>query len=1052
MMQAINKIISILHLGNNSQTIYVSTNPDIDVTIRRVEKDFFYGNFKQAIDDLNDLIESNNGDALKPVKYQLLLLRASFLMQFRKLDEFESLLLHIEKEYSSFIEIKFKELKLTLMSFKKDENFFEFSKQLRMEIPDSKPQYYFDALFYLNSGNILKAKEVFEKEIISTQCRDKLLLIGGHIYSNLYGYIDDSMAFFGQAKQYYEEALKTDTLSFLDKMHIQGFYASYLLRINFQKQIQKENLSLDMQDYRKSLDILLCNTSYFDSNYMKGMIETYIDILLYLGLQDAYNEFYKKYEHNLSVTHYIQYCEINNIEYEHIRIQTYILEKEQVSIIDLLTYSSLILGDSKSDTEEIIKFLQSNINFIHKHSFVLYCYIKGQILLGCEIEAELVRHLNERKYCDIDTILAFIEMSIYLNGEIGNGDIKSLIKLGLDENNLQTRVLEVIKLLERLGKRREYLDLALAKQDVFSEIIFETLKICAEDKNLHFKDFENFINSISRQGYYHVIIGNIYARHDRPDKAFDYYYLEAKKRNSSEIMLATLQTAWDYYNKSHKILEDSKQREIFNLLIAKKEDLNLENIIALLMYSIYILKDTRQVSPIVNQELLNSDIQSLGDNIKVSLSNLHMHTWSSLHNYKDMFLYDANLCLVCNGKTYPESNYTILEANQNNFGFISIDGNEYFLKAQDDNYKEESLFHRIVGIFAFRCENPNMVSLKIKEDSENPFSEFFDFIDDRVGQTRSLFNGYSDGRNYGLNNLAQRDYKNYFTLIPYLLNNKDINFNSLHISYLPKDKKKILTLSSIIFLQEINQLEAVLLRDDVVVQQTLVDWLKDYFQKIDHTNMPYDFSHLDEKEHKIKFLTEDNVRESEKFKDLVLGIISNIMKCPIVNDASENLPIKKAFEYLAPYIGVQEYQALAYCVNHNCQIISEDNIFDILFETRFNKAFISNSIALLDESLDYADYRKLIIDLYNKKYKYVLPTMHIERLLSFMKRYDVLDLKDEEKELIKIASDYGYLKKIEKYYDDKFKVLFPKRVMPTKTFFDQNIEKLFDIVKQNYNN
>jgi len=924
------------------------------------------------------------------------------------------------------------------------------TKQLRIDTPNSKPQCYFDALFYLNSGDILKAKEVFEKEIASTHYRDNMLLIGGHTYSNFYGYIDDSMVFFSQAKHYYEEALKTDTLSFLDKMHIQGFYASYLLKINFQKQTQKENLSFDMQNYRMSLDIALSNKSYFNPDYINEVIETYIYILQYLDLQEDYNEFYGKYENDLSIKHYIQYCAINNIEYEHIKIQECILKKQQVDGIS--AYSSLIFNDSKNDIEEVVKFLQANTNFIYEHSFLLYSYIKGQILLGYEIDTKLVRHLSEHKHSGIDTILAFIEMSIYLNGEISNGDIKSLIKLGLDENNLQTRVLEVIKLLERLGKRREYLDLALAKQDVFSEIIFETLKICAEDKNLHFKDFENFINSISRQGYYHVIIGNIYARHDRPDKAFDYYYLEAKKRNSSEIMLATLQTAWDYYNKSHKILEDSKQREIFNLLIAKKEDLNLENIIALLMYSIYILKDTRQVLPIVNQELLNSDIQSLGDNIKVSLSNLHMHTWPSLHNYKDMFLYDANLCLVCNGKIYPKSNYTILEANQNNFGFISIDGNKYFLKAQDDNYKEESLFHRIVGIFAFRCENPNMISLKIKEDSENPFSELFDFIDDQVEQTRSLFNGYSDGISYGLNNLAQRDYKNYFTLIPYLLNNKDINFNSLHISYLPKDKKKILTLSSIIFLQEINQLEAVLLRDDVVVQQTLVDWLKDYLKKIDHTNMPYDFSHLDEKEHKIKFFTEDNVRESKKFKDLVLGIISNIMKCPIVNDASENLPIKKAFEYLAPYIGVQEYQALTYCVNHNCQIISEDNIFDILFETRFNKAFISNSIALLDESLDYADYRKLIIDLHNKKYKHVLPTMHIERLLSFMKRYDVLDLKDEEKELIKIASDYGYLKKIEKYYDDKFKVLFPKRVMPTKTFFDKNIEKLFDIVKQNYDN
>jgi len=134
-MQALNKASSWLHVGDTSQII-VSINPKIDVTIKRLEKDFFDGNFKQAIDDLNSLIKDNDGETLKSVKYQLLLLRASFLMQFRKLDEFEELLSHIEAEYSSFIEIKFKELKLTLMSFKKDENFFEFSKQRNHSPPN----------------------------------------------------------------------------------------------------------------------------------------------------------------------------------------------------------------------------------------------------------------------------------------------------------------------------------------------------------------------------------------------------------------------------------------------------------------------------------------------------------------------------------------------------------------------------------------------------------------------------------------------------------------------------------------------------------------------------------------------------------------------------------------------------------------------------------------------------------------------------------------------------------------------------------------------------
>ena len=39
-----------------------------------------------------------------------------------------------------------------------------------------------------------------------------------------------------------------------------------------------------------------------------------------------------------------------------------------------------------------------------------------------------------------------------------------------------------------------------------------------------------------------------------------------------------------------------------------------------------------------------------------------------------------------------------------------------------------------------------------------------------------------------------------------------------------------------------------------------------------------------------------------------------------------------------------------------------------------------------------------------------------------------------------------YIKYIRKYYEDKYKVLYPKMTTPVKTLFDNNIEKVFDIV------
>lgn len=150
---------------------------------------------------------------------------------------------------------------------------------------------------------------------------------------------------------------------------------------------------------------------------------------------------------------------------------------------------------------------------------------------------------------------------------------------------------------------------------------------------------------------------------------------------------------------------------------------------------------------------------------------------------------------------------------------------------------------------------------------------------------------------------------------------------------------------------------------------------------------------------------------------------------------------------LAPHIGSQEYKALAYCINHNYQIISEDNIFDMLFETmNYNKVFISNSLVLLEKLLEYDNYISLIIDLDKKNYKHVLDVEYTSNLVSFMRENEVINLLTGEKRLIKIANSYGFLEKIKRYYKDKFKVLYPKSIVPTKNFFDKNIEQIFKII------
>lgn len=1019
-----------------------SINPKIDVTLKSIKKDFSVGNFKQAVEDLDELIRDNSSEALKSVKYQLLLIKANFLMQFRKIGEFQELIEHIETEYKTFIDTKFKELKLTLFALTNNQKFFELSKQLRLEAPNSLSQRHLEIVFYLNSRDIEKAKELFEEEIKITQYRHKLLLIGGHIYSNLYRDDKEDISIFNNADMYYKELLETEQISFLDKMQIQGFYAITLLNKNLQRKTLQDDFLFSVEDYKKSLDVVFENGAYFSPEYIKILVENYIYILSYLGQKDAYNEFYKRYENDLSIKHYIQYCTVNSIQFDHQRVQESILKYSKLD--DLLIYMSLVLHGCAEDIDKIIKFLQPDNKFIYEDSSILYHYVKAHILQNLKIETEIFKYLEDNRHRDLNILMAYIESNLYVKNQIHDADIAKLIEFSLAEDVFFIRILHVIKLLQQLGKRKDYLNLALKKQNIFPDIIFETLKICYEDNYLFFKEFEIFVGGIANIDLYKRILGAVYEKFDKPDIAFNYYYSEYEKNDGLDIMFALLKVVGGYYHKSHQILEETKQREIFNALIAKEKELNLEAFIFLLSYALHILKDTRQILPLLNQKLLNTDIENLDNALKIQLSNIFMTQYGS--NNKEMFLYESNLCLIQDGKTYVKNNYSIAEENQKNFGFIAIDANEYFLKKQDDTHKEESLFHRIVGPFAFRCENPNMIPIAFDKDGENPLSGLFAFMDEHTNQTKNLFQRYSDNTFQGLYALAKHDYKNYFTLIPYLLNNQNMNFNSLHVNYLPKETKKILTLSSIIFLNEINQLDLVLKRDDIVIQQTVVNWLQGYFEKIDYTNIPQTFNHLNEEGHKFVPFTENSIEEATKFKGFVLSLLTRILKCTIINDISENLPLKEA-KTLMPFVGIQEYQALAYSFNHNYQIISENNIFDMLFETlKFNKGFISNATMLLEGSLEYEKRRSLILDLHRKNYKYVLSKNFEKSLIAFMQEKDILSLQQEEFEPIKVANGYGFLENIKKYYNDKFKVLFPKAALPVKTFFDENIEKLLRLI------
>lgn len=1034
-----------INIGDTKQSNTIVINAEIDASIKRIEKDFLEGKFSDAVEFLEALLLENQSN--EKAKYQLLLRKIEFAMHFRKFDNFKELIESIESNYKAHLDTKFKELKLTLMALEKNEEFFSFSKQLRLETPNSKPQGHFDLVYSLNTGVLDKAKEIFEIEIQKDEYRKHLILLGGHIYSNLYKYDEDQEDNYHKADAYYQEALGTLDLSFLDRFIIQGFYATQY--INNQLRHKRQSIDITfLQEYKKSLDLIFEHEKYFSDDYISNQLENYIFALLSLDKFDEYTGLYEKYQDKLPIRFYLQSCDVKKTPYRHDVIQSHI--KAKFDLNDLLLYTSLVTNSDENNIEIIIDFLNENKDYIQQHNFVIYIYVRGSISIGHEVDRDVLSYIEEHKLQDIDMLLAFLATQKYQGLDLELNDLNQLFEFAAAEDSILPRKLDAMDFFQEIGDRR-YIRLAIQWQAIFPDIIYEALKLCAKDRNLTFEDFEFFVERIVDVQELYAVIGNLYFKYDKLDKAFDYFYLEYLKEQKLEIAFALLNASIVLFSRSGEKYEFAKQQEIFRCFLPKIDQLGIENILFLLSYEINVLQDSKQILPILNQKLLEQDINSLDETVKIGLSNAFLQTQFMMPNFQKIFLHDKNMCFEKDGITYVSEEYSILEVNKTNFEFHSCNNDEYYLIQQDESYNQTSLFHRIVGPFAFRCDNPSLIKFEMDMSADDPLTGLFEFLNEQGEHTKDLFQRYSNGAEIGLFGLAQHQYHNYFSLIPFLLEHQEINFNAGKINYKPDGINKILTLSSIVFLNHIGYLDRVLHRSDVYIQRTTINWLKDYTATIGYTNMPTEFDYIDELDNQPT-LRITAPEDMQKFKDELSGLTHKVLKsCQgrIIEDQLSIIPIRGAYEMLSKHIGNQEYQALAYCAKYNFQIITEDSIFSMLFRVmKYDDSFISNSLCLLNDVVDFEELRDLKIYLFQNKYKYVLHELYVNVVIKHLETINIRLLDPKEWEQLKIAYSYGWFDQAERYLYNKFSGVYIKPSIPAPSRLDENLFLLFEYVQK----
>jgi len=1026
---------SFFQRGNNTLNNTIIYDANIGTSLKRIDKDFKEGNIKQACDDLNSLIEENKTN-LK-IKYQLLIKKISFLFSLRRYDESKSLLENIEKNYSDFIDINYEELKLIELSLNKQEKvFFELVDKIIAESTRSSNRTKFELMYYLNTKDTIKAKEVFENLEESIQRSKEYALMGGYLYSDLNDY--------EKADLFYQIAL-SQNLSFFDKSTIAGFYGTDMINKHMYGLKLNDSDNQKLVKYKEIIETILNQEEYFNTEYIENLKLNYLFILGLLNDVEKYIEFYRQAVdiENIFIHHYFNWCNLTQTPIDHQLVQEKTLKNES----ELLLYYCSLLELGNDDSKKIISFVEEHKKYIFGNQYIFLFYIRAKVFFKEDINNEFKDFLTTHKYENIEYLLAYlltIKTDLY-----SHGDMQKLIEFATNESQIFKRILESLDMLMKSGHRREYLDLALVHQEKFPQVIAKTLELCSEDQNLLIHDFEYFAENIhSEEAIIIGAIADIYAKFDIYDRSFEYFYSIFKEGNQNkDILLKMIEISFRFYQKTDGILDEKREKEIYDILIVDKAKLEFRDLIFLFQYSLIVLKDTKQILPMLNTKLLETNIENLEKEIKIELSNLYTQTTIGMHsNFKQLFIYEDNICYVKNGKTYLKG-YEVAEINKNNFGFNVIDNNKFFKIKYDPQYKEESIFHRIVGPFAYKVDNPNMIPIQVNLDAENPFEDFFSFADKMGKQEKDLFQRYSKEDFYGLYSLAKYDYANYFTLIPFLLEHQDYSLNSLKPSFII-DRKKILTLSSIIFLNHLNYLDAVLSMRDIVIQQTTINWLREYIEDYSPISRPTNFSYIDNDKPKFIPYTKEEEKQAIQFKDELIELIQKLLRYEIVDDTNENLPIVGAYKMLAEEMGRQEYHAFAYCIHYNYQIISENNIFEILFDTfGYNKLFISNSFALLCNILDEKKVYSLQEKLFENNYKYLLncpDTNAILRGINYSGFRNILNNK-----LIlyfNIWYRYGCLDKLIKEYIDKYKVLYPKIILPKRDIFSDNMEHLLKIL------
>ena len=927
-----------------------------------------------------------------------------------------------------------------------DKNRSEFDKAastLQKEFASNQPKEYYEIVFHLNSGHFSKAKE-FYLQYVDHTVENKLHYIGGLIYANLYRF-SPNMNDYEEAKKLYLYHLENKNPNFFEKLEIYKFFSVDAFNKLLLNQFDEE-----YRTYIEQSKVLLHsfkNSFYlFDSKVKKFLQDHYLHCLYVSNKQDFVNYYQTLNEEEIDVINFIFYHLDLPSNVDNLVVERRILGKSENEL--LIHYLSKMVS---SEAQVVIDFIDAHQHY-KDDEIVSNIYLEAKILTEKSIDDHDFDSIVSKKDDSIIRYISYLEAKKIRLLNISTDEVDSLIERLNMEPLQEILVIKAIRILAQNGLQKKYLQIALQYKDKYQNIISETLKVCEHDRNLLISDFDSFIEQIKGDRY-SIQIANIYRSYPKIKKAYDYFkkawehfdFLDKDRTEFASYVLETCSIA--YYYQSSENINRSQDGIYKSYLEEHQESLNLHQTFVLAYYLIVVEATYDSGFFLINKKLLEIDIKTLGMQEKEMLASLYFYTIA--HKLDVKAETKTNLLLKENGVFFIANNiYSTIDAS---YSLTEIEPKQFDLMRYRSDIERFSVYHHICNYFIDELNSKVFFSLPSTE--EDPLSGIREFIHDAAKKDKELLEAYSNGENISFHNLAHGSYRHYFGLIDILLNSESIAFYAGKNHPQPFEVNKILTLSSIIFLNYIGKLDIVLAREDIYVQQTTINWL---LQLIDELNNSDEIlTVFSDGSELYKNLSDKQSIEADKqyLLDLANKITSNKK---IVDDTDSVFQIRESYEMIAPHIGEQEYRAIAFALENKYQIISEDRMILFLYEKlHFNTWMVSNSISVLSNVIEPEEFAKTVKELDKKNYSYIINEQIIKQTLEniifnkplYLMQWDEKDYSDSIiKVILQIVKKYGWLDWLEQYYDEHYVLKVPKVRTKPRSFVTSNIEYIFDLL------